>query len=72
MAKALGIVEVTQNPLRFVKVEFTAFGNEPYSATHYGTVCMIATMKGYDVDEPWTKELMFDRDNSRTNYLVEF
>ena len=61
--RALGIIEVTQCPLRFVKVEFMAYGNQAELATHYGTICMIATMKGYDVDEPWTKELRFRRDN---------
>ncbi len=52
--KALGVVEVTQTPLRFVKIEFLAYGNEAELATTYGTVCMIATMNGYDIDEPWT------------------
>ncbi len=52
--QALGIVEVTQTPLRFVKIDFMTYGNEASLATTYGTVCMIATMKGYDIDEPWT------------------
>ncbi len=52
--KTLGIVEVTQTPLRFVKIDFLTYGNEASLETTYGTVCMIATMKGYDIDEPWT------------------
>ena len=64
--KALGIVEVTQNSPMFFKIEFLAYGNEARVDTEYGTVCMIATMKGYDIDEPWTKALAhtFDREES--------
>ncbi|KAF8326376.1 uncharacterized protein EI90DRAFT_3291421 [Cantharellus anzutake] len=49
----LGIIEVNGNPKKFVKVDFVAYGNEASLETAYGTVCMVTTVRGFDVDEPW-------------------
>ncbi|KAF8327457.1 uncharacterized protein EI90DRAFT_3127143 [Cantharellus anzutake] len=51
--RVLGIIEVTKNPDKFVKIDYIAYGNEPWEDTDYGTICMVATMHGFDVDEPW-------------------
>ncbi|KAF8326379.1 uncharacterized protein EI90DRAFT_3070717 [Cantharellus anzutake] len=49
----LGIIEVNGDPKKFVKVDFVAYGNEALFETEYGTVCMVTTVQGFDVDEPW-------------------
>ncbi|KAF8341306.1 uncharacterized protein EI90DRAFT_3011932 [Cantharellus anzutake] len=55
--RQLGMIEVTGNPQFFVRVDYVVHGNEPASVhADYGTVCMVATMQGYDIDEPWGKD----------------
>ena len=55
--QSLGIVEVTESGTRFVRVDYPACGNAPDIGTGYGTVCMVATMKGLDVDKPWKRQM---------------
>ncbi len=55
--QTLRIVEVTESGTKFVRVDYPACGNEPSLGTEYGTVCMVATMKGFQVDKPWKRQL---------------
>ena len=52
--RALGIPEVTRSSTKFVRVDYPFYGNEVAIGTQYGTVCMVATRKGLNVDEPWS------------------
>ena len=53
--QALGIIEVNKRGRKFVRIDYPACGNEPAIGHDYGTVCIVATMKGLDVDKPWTR-----------------
>ncbi len=55
--QTLGILEVTKSYETCVRVEYPSFGIGPLMDAIYGTVCMVATMQGLDVDEPWTRQL---------------